>query len=400
MVKVAVLGYGTIGSGVVEVLEQNKDIITRRAGSEISVKYILDLRDFPGDPHEEILVHDFEVIRQDPEILAVVECMGGEEPAHTFAREAILAGKHFATSNKALIAKYGPELIALAQERNLNCLFGASVGGGIPIIRPLNSALTADVILEISGILNGTTNYMLTKMSDEGLEFEEVLKDAQEKGYAEADPSADIEGYDACRKIAILTSLVCGKTVNYEDIPTQGIAGITATDIKYAKAMNKKIKLIASSYKTGGSYCALVAPIMLASGQALYGVDDVYNAILVNGNMLGDVMFYGSGAGKRPTASAVVSDLIDIVRHKHVSITLQWSAERMELVDARQLTDSYFVRTASNQDRIEEIFGTVNFISVEGVTGEVAFVTEEMDGYVFEEKLKKLGQVLQWIRVK
>ncbi len=399
MIKIAVMGYGTIGSGVVEVLEKNRDIIARRAGDEISVKYILDLREFPGDPYEDIVIHDFEIIRDDPEILAVVECMGGEEPAHTFAREAILAGKHFATSNKALIAKYGPELIALAHERSLNCLFEASVGGGIPIIRPLNSCLTADVIEEISGILNGTTNYMMTKMSEEGLEFDEVLRDAQSKGFAEADPTADIEGYDACRKIAILTSLICGKTVNYEDIPTQGISQITATDIKYARAMGRKIKLIACSRQIGGGYCSIVAPFLLAQSSALHGVDGVFNAIFVHGNMLGDAMFYGSGAGKLPTASAVVADVVDIVRHKHVSITLQWSAERMELVDARNLTYRYFVRTASTQDLIEEIFASVRYISVEGVTGEIAFITEEMNGFDFEERLKKLGDVLQWIRV-
>ncbi len=399
MVKIAVLGYGTIGSGVVEVLEKNREIIAKRAGDEISVKYILDLREFPGDPHEDLVIHDFDIIRYDSEILAVVECMGGEEPAHTFAREAILSGKHFATSNKALIAKYGPELIALAQERRLNCLFEASVGGGIPIIRPLNSCLTADVIEEISGILNGTTNYMLTTMSAEGLEFEAVLRDAQQKGFAEADPTADIEGFDACRKIAILTSLICGKTVNYEDIPTQGISGITATDIKYAKAMGRKIKLIASSRKIGDGYCSVVAPFMVAPSSALHGVDGVFNAIFVHGNMLGDAMFYGSGAGKLPTASAVVADVVDIVRHKHVSITMQWSADRMELVDARNLSFRYFVRTASTQELIEEVFGTVRYVSVEGVTGEIAFVTDEMDGFSFEEKLKKTGDVLQWIRV-
>ncbi len=399
MVKIAVMGYGTIGSGVVEVLERNREIIAKRAGDEISVKYILDLREFPGDPHEDIVIHDFETIRWDPEILAVVECMGGEEPAHTFAREAILAGKHFATSNKALIAKYGPELIALAQERGLNCLFEASVGGGIPIIRPLNSCLTADVIEEISGILNGTTNYMMTRMTEEGMEFEEALREAQEKGFAEADPTADIEGYDACRKIAILTSLVCGRTVNYEDIPTQGISGITATDIKYAKELDRKIKLVASSYKTEGGYSSLVAPELVEPESALHGVDGVFNAIFVHGNMLGDAMFYGSGAGKLPTASAVVADVIDIVRHKHVSITMHWSAEREELVDARHLVRRYFVRTASTQDLIEEVFESVRFVSAEGVTGEIAFITEEMDGFAFEEKLGKLGDVLQWIRV-
>ena len=215
MIKVALLGYGTIGSGVAEVLEKNKESIAKRAGDVIEVKYVLDLRDFPGDPVQEKIVHDFEVIRADEEVQIVVEAMGGVEPAYTFAKQALLAGKHFATSNKALVAKHGAELIALAKEKNLNFMFEASVGGGIPIIRPLNCCLTADIVEEISGILNGTTNYMMTKMSEEGSEFADVLKDAQQKGYAEADPTADIEGHDACRKIAILTSLVCGQQVDF-----------------------------------------------------------------------------------------------------------------------------------------------------------------------------------------
>ncbi len=399
MVKIAVLGYGTIGSGVVEVLEENREVIAKRAGEEIAVKYILDLREFPGDPHEDLVVHDFAVIREDPEVVVVVECMGGVEPAHTFAKDAILAGKHFATSNKALIAEHGPELIALAQERHLNCLFEASVGGGIPIIRPLNSCLTADVIEEISGILNGTTNYMLTKMTDDGSEFADVLRDAQEKGYAEADPTADIEGQDACRKIAILTSLVCGKTVNWEDIPTRGITEITATDIRYANAMGKKIKLIASSHRMGENYCAFVAPVMMAKTQMLGRVDGVFNAIFVHGNMLGDAMFYGSGAGKLPTASAVVADVVDIVRHKNVSITMQWSAEKAELADVRLLSNRYFVRTTDSKERIEEAFGTVEYVNAEGVPDEIAFVTEEMDGCAFEARITQLAEVRQRICV-
>ncbi len=400
MVKIAVLGYGTIGSGVVEVLEKNKDIIARRAGEEIEVKYILDLRDFLGDPHENLVVHDYDIIRSDEEVVVVVEAMGGVEPAFTFAKGAILAGKHFATSNKALIAKHGAELIALAQERSLNCLFGASVGGGIPIIRPLNSCLTADVIEEISGILNGTTNYMMTKMSDEGSELDDVLKDAQRKGFAEADPTADIEGQDACRKIAILTSLICGQQVDFEDIHTEGITGITATDIRYAKAMGRRIKLLASNYKMGDKYCALVAPCLLDESSPLYGVNGVFNAVFVRGNMLGDAMFYGSGAGKLPTASAVVADVIDIVRHKHVSITMKWDPEKVELDDYRRLTNRYFIRSTADPARIEDAFGEVSYVTAEGVSGETAFLTAEMDGYAYEIAAGKLGSVLQSIRVK
>ncbi len=263
----------------------------------------------------------------------------------------------------------------------------------------MNSCLTADVIEEISGILNGTTNYMLTKMTDDGSEFADVLKDAQEKGYAEADPTADIEGQDACRKIAILTSLVCGKTVNWEDIPTQGITEITATDIRYANAMGKKIKLIASSYRMGGNYCAFVAPVMLAGTRMLGRVDGVFNAIFVHGNMLGDAMFYGSGAGKLPTASAVVADVVDIVRHKNVSITLQWSEEKAGLADARLLSNRWFVRATDPKERIAEAFGAIEYVNAEGVPDELAFVTEEMDGCAFEARLAQLNEVCQWLRV-
>lgn len=400
MVKIAVLGYGTIGSGVVEVVERNRDVLTKKAGEEISVKYILDLRDFPGDPHEQKIVHDYGIIKNDPEVSIVVEAMGGVEPAFTFARDAILAGKHFATSNKALIAKHGAELIALAKERNLNCLFEASVGGGIPIIRPLNSCLTADVIEEISGILNGTTNYMMTEMSEMGSEFDDVLKDAQQEGYAEADPTADIEGYDACRKIAILTSLAAGKQVDFEDIYTEGITRITATDIKYAKALGRRIKLLGCSYRTGDSYCAMVAPYMLEDSHPLYNVNGVFNAIFVKGNMLGDSMFYGSGAGKLPTASAVVADVVDIVRHKDKHITVQWDQEKLELADHKKLVNRYFVRTAAGQAAVEAAFGAVEYVTAEGVTGETAFVTGEMDEYAYDAAAEKLGSVLQRIRVK
>ena len=256
MIKAAIMGYGTVGSGVAEVLDINRSSITKRAGEEITVKYVLDLRDFPGDPVQDKIVHDYQTIVNDPEVKIVVETMGGVEPAYTFVKAMLEAGKHVTTSNKALVAAKGAELIALAKEKNVNFMFEASVGGGIPIIRPLNSSLTADEIEEITGIVNGTTNYMMTKMSEEGLEFDEVLRDAQEKGYAEKDPTADIEGYDACRKIAILTSLVCGQQVDFEDIHTEGITRISAADIKYARAMGGAIKLLACSKKAeGGCVC-------------------------------------------------------------------------------------------------------------------------------------------------
>ena len=400
MIQIAVLGYGTIGSGVVEVLKVNKDSITKRVGDEISVKYILDLREFPGDPMEGKIVHDYAVIQNDPEVAVVVEAMGGVEPAYTFAKQAIESGKHFATSNKALIAEKGAELIRLAKEHNVHCMFEASVGGGIPIIRPLNSCLTADVIEEVSGILNGTTNYMMTKMSEEGSEFEDVLKDAQQKGYAEADPTADIEGHDACRKIAILTSLVCGQQVDFQDIHTEGITKITANDIKYAKALGRSIKLLASSYQTGDSYCALVAPFMLEPSHPLYNVNDVFNAVFVHGNVLGDAMFYGSGAGKLPTASAVVADIVEIAKHLDENIPIEWREEKLELADYRQLKNKYFVRTTADKAAIEKSFGSVSYVQADGVTGENAFVTAEMDGFAYDKAEAELGEVLQYIRVK
>lgn len=399
MIKVAVMGYGTIGSGVVEVLDINKNSIVKRAGEEIGVKYILDLRDFPGDPIQEKVVHDYKVIANDPEVQIVVETMGGVEPAYTFVKAMLEAGKHVTTSNKALVAAKGAELIALAKEKNVNFMFEASVGGGIPIIRPLNSCLTADEIEEITGIVNGTTNYMLTKMTEEGSEFDDVLKDAQAKGYAEKDPTADIEGYDACRKIAILTSLVCGQQVDFEDIHTEGIAKITATDIRYAKAMGRAIKLLASSHKVGDGYVAMVAPFLLPATHPLYNVNDVFNAIFVHGNVLGDAMFYGSGAGKLPTASAVVADIVDMAKHLDTNIAVEWSSKKLELVDYRNVENRYFVRTTADAKRVEEVFGEVSYVTAEGVSGETGFVTARMSEADYEKKAAELGSVLQMIRV-
>ena len=399
MIKIAVMGYGTIGSGVVEVLATNKDSIAKRAGDEIEVKYVLDLREFPGDSIEDKVVHDYQTIVNDPEVSVVVETMGGVEPAYTFVKAMLEAGKHVTTSNKALVADKGAELIALAKAKNVNFLFEASVGGGIPIIRPLNSCLTADEIEEITGILNGTTNYMMTKMSNEGLEFEDVLKDAQEKGYAEKDPSADIEGYDACRKIAILTSLVCGQQVDFNDIHTEGITKISATDIKYAKQMGRVIKLLASSKKTENGYSAMVAPFLLSPEHPLYNVNDVFNAIFVHGNVLGDAMFYGSGAGKLPTASAVVADIVDIAKHLNRNILIEWSSKKLELVDYKKAENVFFVRTTADKAKIESVFGNVEFVEVEGITGEIGFVTTSMKEDTFATKAAGLGNVLSVIRV-
>lgn len=398
--KIAVMGYGTIGSGVVEVLKINSAKIAKRSGEPVEVKYILDLREFPGDPMEDKIIHDYKTIVEDPEIGIVVETMGGVEPAYTFVRAMLEAGKQVTTSNKNLVAAKGAELIKIAREHGVNFQFEASVGGGIPIIRPLNKCLTADEIEEITGILNGTTNYMLTKMADEGADFDEVLKDAQAKGYAEKDPTADIEGHDPCRKIAILTSLVCGRQVDFEDIHCEGITKITATDMAYAKAMGRSIKLLASSRLEDGSYSCMVAPFMLPATHPLCGVNGVFNGIFVHGNVLGDAMFYGSGAGKLPTASAVIADVVDMVKHQNTNIFIDWSEEKQELLDYKASRNAFFVRTTSDKAAIEAAFGQVAYVEADiaGTEGETAFTTEVMTEAKFEEQAARI-EVVNRIRL-
>lgn len=403
MINIAVLGYGTVGSGVVEVINTNQDSINRRAGDEIRIKYVLDLRDFPGDPVQEVLVHDYETIVSDPEVDIVVEVMGGLEPAHTFVKRALEAGKSVATSNKALVAKFGPELMEIAREKNINFLFEASCGGGIPIIRALNQSLTADEIDEVTGILNGTTNYMLTKMDAEGSRFESVLKEAQEKGYAEADPTADVEGYDACRKIAILSSLAYGKFLNYEKIHTEGITKITPEDMKYAGAMGMSIKLLATSRKLSeDSYYAVVAPFLIGRDNPLYSVNDVYNGIFVHGNVLGDAMFYGSGAGKLPTASAVVADVVDEAKHLHENLPNEWTNQPLPLADPDQVSGRFFVRVQTTDlQLIQDAFGEVEQIQVPELSGETGFVTAQMTLGQYKEKTADMkAEILSMIRIK
>ncbi len=400
MVQVAILGYGTVGSGVYEVLKTNRDSIREKAGDEIRVKYVLDLRDFPGDPVEEVLVHDYEVIIQDPEVDIVVEVMGGIEPAHTFARRALEAGKSVATSNKAMVAQCGQELCRIAREKNVNFLFEASCGGGIPIIRPLYHALTAEVIDEITGILNGTTNYMLYKMSTEGSDFDEVLKEAQEKGYAEADPTADIEGHDVCRKIAILSSIAYGKFIHYEDIPTEGITRITAVDMKYAKELGMAIKLLGTSRREENQVYALVAPYLVGPSSQLYSVNDVFNGIFVHGNMLGDAMFYGSGAGKLPTASAVTADIIEEAKNLHKNVVYGLSEENLELMSADHVCGQYFVRYQGTAPEAEAAFGPLNSVMDQIEAGEIGFITPKMSYEEYQKRAEKLGGIVQMIRVK
>lgn len=404
MINIAVLGYGTVGSGVVEVIRTNHESINKRAGEEINVKYVLDLRDFPGDPVSEILVHDFEQIVNDPEVDIVVEVMGGTGAAYNFAKRALEAGKSVCTSNKALVAKYGPELMDIAKEKGINFLFEASCGGGIPIIRALNASLTADEIDEITGILNGTTNYMLDKMNTEGADFHTVLKEAQEKGYAEADPTADVEGQDACRKIAILSSLAYGKFLDFENVYTEGITKITPEDMEYAREMGRTIKLLGTSKRLGeDSFSAIVAPFLVGPQNPLYSVNGVFNSIFVHGNMLGDAMFYGSGAGKLPTASAVVADVVDAAKHLHETIPTNWSNEPMTLMDPDQVEGRFFVRVKDTSlDEVDKAFGKVDaIIEPDTLPEEFGFVTGVMTQGEYKERVKALGEnVLGMIRVK
>ena len=393
MIQVAVMGYGTVGSGVVEVIEKNKEEINKKSNEALNIKYILDLRDFPGDPYEDKIVHDVEVILNDPEVQIICETMGGLKPAYEFTKRALMSGKSVCTSNKELVATYGPELIQIAHEHTCNYLFEASVGGGIPIIRPLNYSLTAEKIDAISGILNGTTNYILTKMEREGAAFEEVLKEAQEKGYAERNPEADIEGYDACRKIAILSSLMCGKNVRYQDIYTEGITKITADDFKYAKVMDCTIKLLGLAKEENGGLYAMVSPFLISKSHPLSMVNDVFNAVCVHGNMLGDSMYYGRGAGKLPTASAVVSDVVDCARHIGKIITCFWDAEDVKLTNVDEVERAFFVRVEkAKEQEAKETFGDVKEITA-GVDGEFAFVTGRMSEKEFNEKAEKVGVI-------
>lgn len=398
MIQVAVMGYGTVGSGVVEVIEKNKEEINKKSGEDINIKYILDLREFPGDPYADKVVHDVELILNDPEIKIICETMGGLKPAYDFTKRALMSGISVCTSNKELVAVHGPELIEIAHANKCNYLFEASVGGGIPIIRPLNYSLTAEKIDGITGILNGTTNYILSKMEKEGADFEEVLKEAQEKGYAERNPEADVEGYDACRKIAILSSLMCGKNVKYQDIYTEGITKITPSDFIYAHAMGKTIKLLAQSKEKEGHFYAMVAPFMISKTHPLYMVNDVFNAVCVHGNMLGDSMYYGRGAGKLPTASAVVSDVVDCARHIGKVIMCFWDAQDVALTDIDEASRRFFVRVAlEKESQALQVFESVSVIEAP-VEGEFAFVTDEMTEKEFNQKAEEVG-IISRIRI-
>ncbi len=401
MIKIAVLGYGTVGSGVVEVIEKNKDMVNKKAGEELSIKYILDLRDFPGDPYESKVVHDYQTIVNDPEIQIICETMGGTGAAYEFTKQALQVGKSVCTSNKELVAAHGPELLTMAKEHKCNYLFEASVGGGIPIIRPLNYSLTAEKIESITGILNGTTNYILSKMEKEGADFDAVLKRAQEKGYAERNPEADVEGYDACRKIAILSSLMLGENVDYRKVYTEGITKITATDFAYAKEMDMSIKLLAMSKEVGDETLAMVAPFMISADHPLHMVNGVFNAVFVHGNMLGDSMYYGKGAGKLPTASAVVSDVIDCARHIGKVIMCFWDATDAKLMNVEEAENKFFFRVKSgNGEKVKAVFGEVKSVKLSGMDGEEAFVTSLMKEKDFAEKYEKIADICVGNRIR
>lgn len=393
MINIAVLGYGTVGSGVVEVIEKNKELVGKKAGEELAVKYILDLRDFPGDPHEDKLVHDFGQILADDEVRIVCETMGGVGAAYEFTKQSLAAGKSVCTSNKELVAAHGPELLALAKERGCNYLFEASVGGGIPIIRPLNSCLTAERIESITGILNGTTNYILSKMEFEGADYENVLKAAQEKGYAERNPEADVEGHDACRKIAILSSLMTGRNVDYQKIYTEGITKVEPRDFEYAKKLGMSIKLLAISREKDGGTLAMVSPFLIDGDHPLHMVNGVFNAVLVHGNMLGDAMFYGRGAGKLPTASAVVSDVIDCARHIGREIMCFWSAKEADLVSIDRMERKFFFRVRTDcEEKAKALFGDgLEKVALAEVAEECGFVTPVMTEKDFADRYAGLG---------
>ncbi len=394
--KIGIMGFGVVGSGVGEIISGSADGLKKRCGEKIEIARILDLRDFP-DSKFDCFTKDFNDILNDSEIGVVAEVMGGTKPAYEFTKQLLMAGKHVVTSNKELVAKHGTELLEIAKQNNVNYLFEASVGGGIPIIRPLYSSLVANELTEVMGILNGTTNYILTQMIKEGRGFDEALRGAQEKGYAEKDPTADVEGHDTCRKIAILSSLAFGKYVDSEEIATEGIAKITLEDVAYAEEFGAVIKLVGMSRRTADGVYARVCPVMLKKSNPLAGIDDVFNGILVKGDALGDVMFYGRGAGSLPTASAVVSDIIDAVKHKDKHIMLGWTeGEDGYLKDADEQAFRYYVRLSGGGEASADFWRDgFNVITLDGerYENEFAIFTPEMTGAEFEKfKSAELGE--------
>lgn len=407
MVGFAVMGHGVVGSGVVEVFYKNHDSIVSRAGTDVDLKYILDIRDFPNLPYSDKFTKNFEDILNDPEVEVVAEVMGGLKPAYDFTKRLLLAGKSVVTSNKELVAAKGAELLKIAKEKNVNYLFEASVGGGIPIIRPINQCLAANNIDEILGILNGTTNFIMTKMIKESMSFDDALALAQQLGYAEKDPTADVDGHDACRKICILASIAFGKHVYPAQVHTEGISKITLMDVAYAADYNSVIKLIGKvAMKENGKLYCLVAPMLVSRESQLSSVDDVFNAIMVRGNATGDVMFYGKGAGKLPTASAVMADIIDCFKHIKARKNVFWEDGDPDYVDDYDLGEvSLYIRgKAADTERakkdIEKAFGKVKYLSCKDTPEhDIAFVTEKKVERELKEKLKSLSLELEPLNV-
>ena len=403
MIKMAILGYGTVGSGVYNVINSNSRLVNERAGQDIEVKYVLDLREFPGDPVEKVLTHDFEDIINDPEVKIVVEVMGGINPAFDFTKRCLEEGKNVCTSNKELVAEHGLELMRTARENDVNYFFEASCGGGIPIIRALNDCLTADDIDEITGILNGTTNFILTSMAENGMSFSKALKKAQNNGYAERDPSADIDAFDPARKIAILSSIVFGSSVDYKDVYTEGIRQITAEDIKYASTLGYVVKLLGEAKRTEDGIRVYVAPFLVDPSHPLYHVNGVMNAVYVHGNMLGDAVFTGAGAGSLPTASAVVADIIDAARHDGKRAYCGWKHdEKLALASNDNVKRKYLVRILTedegNANKVFSPEGFLDTISLGELEEEVAFITPELSEEEYNTKAKAFGKVISRIR--
>jgi len=407
MIAIAVLGHGVVGSGIVEVLERNGESIRRKAGTDIYIKKILDVRAFPGLPYSDKFTESFEDILADEEIRVVVEVMGGLSPAYDYVREALASGKCVVTANKELVAAKGAGLVALARKNNRNFLFEASVGGGIPIIRPLHHSLAANEINEIVGILNGTTNFILTKMIREGMDFAQALALAQKQGYAEKDPSADVDGHDTCRKICILASLAFGSHVYPESVHTEGIRAVTVHDIRYAESANCVVKLLGQARRQGGKCFMLVGPALVSKESSLAGVDDVFNGILVRGDVTGDVVFYGKGAGKLPTASAVISDVIGCIGTGDAISTLHWTdSDGKNVVDWREEPGARYIRCKGKglSGPVTEIFGAAHMLNRSGMPdNETAFLTPALSVLQLGEKLKRLraagAEILGSIRV-
>lgn len=402
MISVAIMGHGTVGSGVAEILTTHKQKLFKAVGEELYVKYILDLREFPDSPLADRFTKNFEDIVNDIEVRVVVEVMGGTNPAYDFVKRCLQAGKSVVTSNKELVAKHGAELLAVAKENNANFLFEASVGGGIPIIRPLSQCLVANEVDEIAGILNGTTNFIFGKMINDNMDFSDALKLAQDLGYAERNPEADIEGHDACRKICILASLAFGKHIYPDNVYTKGISEITLDDVKYADSLNYVIKLIGDVKKTeDGKLDILVAPMLLSKDCILSDINDVFNGILVKGDCTGDVMFYGKGAGKLPTASAVVADVVDCAKHLKARKRIFWTdSDESQVASYKDSKTAMYIRVAGKGKMAQSLFPDSEIMKADGNT---VLMTQEYKFGEIEEKIAKLYEngekVLSAIRI-